>query len=126
MKYGRLMPMEIEEELLKLLNKILRGGGLPRDWRRGIIDPIFKKGDRKAVKNYRGVMLLSTAYKIYTDTINERLKMQVEDQLEKGQVGFRQDKRTVDTIYILNYVDNREMRRRRGKLFACFIDLKAF
>lgn len=84
----KLMPMEIGEELLKLLNKIWRGGGLPRDWRRGIINPIFEKGDRKAVKNYRGVTLLSTAYKIYADIINGRLKMQVQDQLEEGQVRF--------------------------------------
>ena len=61
----RLMPMEVEEVYLKLLNKIWMGNGIPRDWRRGIICSIFKKGEKDETKNYTGITLLVTAYKIY-------------------------------------------------------------
>ena len=48
----------------------------------------------------------------------------MEDKLEERQFGFRKGRETIDAIHILNYVANRELGRRRGKLFACFSDLK--
>ena len=61
----RLMPAEIGEEFLRLLNKVWGGEGLPKEWRTGVIYPIHKRGDRSDVKNCREVTLLNTAYKIY-------------------------------------------------------------
>lgn len=79
--------IKIAEEFLKLLNRNRRGWGLPKDWRREI-NSIFKKGDRRVVKNYREVTLLNIEYNIYADVIHERLKRQVviswrKDNLEK-------------------------------------------
>ena len=47
---------------------------MPKQWRTGIISSLYKKRDRKAVENYRGVILLKTAYKIYAMILNERIK----------------------------------------------------
>lgn len=77
------------------------------------------------MKNYRGVTLMSTAYKIYASLLNERLKAETEKKLGEGQFGFREGRGTMDAVYILNYIANRELGKRKGKLFACFIDLKA-
>jgi len=76
------------------------------------------------MKNYRGVTLMDTAYKIYANILNKRLKKEVERKLEEGQFGFREGRGTTDAIYVLNYVVNREIARKRGKVFAFFVDLK--
>ena len=31
----------------------------------------------------------------------------------------------MDAIYVLNYVTNRELSKRKGKLYMCFVDSKA-
>ena len=38
--------------------------------------------------------------------------------------GFRKGRSTIDTIYIHNHVINREVTKRRGKVFVFFADLK--
>jgi len=68
---------------------------------------------------------MDTAYKIYANILNERLKKEVERKLEEGQSGFRERRGTTDAIYVLNYVGNREITRKRRKVFAFFADLKA-
>jgi len=120
----RLMPGIIGEVFLKMINKIWKEGGVPEEWNSGLISPIYKKGEKCEVKNYRGVTLMDTAYKIYANIFNERLKKEVEGKLEEGQFGFREGRGTTDAIYILNYIVNREIAK-RGKVFAFFADLKA-
>jgi len=119
----RLMPGAIGEVFWKLV--IWKDGGIPEEWNRGIISPIFKKGEKSDVKNYRGVTLMDTAYKIYANILNERLKREVEGKLEEGQFGFREGRGTMDAIYILNYMVNKETAKKKGKIYAFFADLKA-
>ena len=68
---------------------------------------------------------MDTAYKIYAGLMNERLKEEVEKRLEEGQYGFRKGRGTVDAIYTLNYIANREIAKKKGKVYAFFADLKA-
>lgn len=119
------MSIEIGEEYWKLINRIWRGEGIPEDWKKGMISPIFKNGDRREVKNYRGITLIDTAYKIYANILNEKLGKEVEDKLKDTQFGFRKGRGTMDAIYLINCVVNRELSRKRGKIFAFFADLKA-
>ena len=121
----RLMPKEIGEVLASLIKKIWREGRVPKGWNKGVICPILKKGKKEEVKNYRGVTLMDTAYKIYANILNERLKKEMEKKLGEGQFGFRKDRGTMDAVYVLNYIANREVAKRRGKVFAFFADLKA-
>lgn len=117
------MPSEVGEVLWKLINKIWKEGG--REWNKRLISPIYKKGEKSEVKNYREVTLMDTAYKIYANILNERLRREVEEKLQENQYGFRKGRGTIDTIYVLNYVANKEMEKEKGKIFAFFADLKA-
>lgn len=57
------MCRRIRKPLCLILQKYLRQGKLPDNWKRGNIVPLFKKGNRQDPLNYRLVSLTSTACK---------------------------------------------------------------
>ena len=75
------MPNEIGEVFMKIIQKMWKEGNMPEQWKRGVICPIFKKGEKTEIGNYRGVTVASTAYKIYTGILNERLMKEIDDKL---------------------------------------------
>lgn len=52
---------------------------------------------------------MKTTYKIYANILNRKLKRETERKLEEGQCESRKGKETIDAIYILNYVVNKEI-----------------
>jgi len=115
--------------LVKLLRQIWEEGEIPEDWRKGIVVPIYKKGDPGLPSNYRGVSLLCTAYKIYTELIRRRLEREVKRRkgIPDTQMGFRRGKSTVDNVFILNHLVQRGKKKgeKSKKIYALFADLKA-
>ncbi|XP_024873766.1 golgin subfamily A member 6-like protein 22, partial [Temnothorax curvispinosus] len=57
--------------------------------------------------------------------LNARLEKEVESKLREGQFGFRRNRGTMDAVYTVNYVANKELSKKGGKIFAFFVDLKA-
>lgn len=116
--------------MVKLFNKIFGGDSYPREWKRGIICPIFKgKGSRLDPNNYRGITLLDSLSKIYGGVLANRLRNWAEkhDILSIYQNGFRRGRRTTDNIMIVKTVIDKYVTIRGGKLFMATIDLeKAF
>jgi hypothetical protein len=55
----------------KLINSIWNREEWPDQWKKSIIVPIHKKGDKSDCNNHRGIILLSTSYKILLGIINE-------------------------------------------------------
>ncbi|CAD6237892.1 GSCOCG00012499001-RA-CDS [Cotesia congregata] len=78
-------------------------------------------------RDYRGITIMQAAYKIYVGILEKRLKAEVEGKglLPESQAGFREGRGTIDNIYALNYLINREIGKERGKLIALFVDFKA-
>ncbi|XP_017879159.1 trichohyalin-like, partial [Ceratina calcarata] len=115
------------DRIKKVIKRVWKGEGFPKEWRRGVIVPLHKKGDYQKVENYRGITLLNTAYKIYAAVLNERIKKNLEDEqsLDDTQAGFRRHRGVVDNVYILQHVVEKELKRKGGKIFAFFIDLKS-
>jgi hypothetical protein len=64
---------------------------ISQDWGKEIKVPIFKKGDRKACNNYRGVTLISQCAKLYEKIIEIRLKRGIENNLREEKWVFRAD-----------------------------------
>ncbi|XP_067217103.1 LINE-1 retrotransposable element ORF2 protein [Linepithema humile] len=123
-KYGG---EEVEEWVWSWCNRVWRGEGWPERWKEGVVVPIRKKGEGEKVEDYRGVTLMSSCYKIYTITLAERLRREVEEKgiVPQSQTGFREGMGTLDNIYVLNYLVNRQLGKKKGKMTALFIDLKA-
>ena len=59
----------IIEPLFKIFKICLKCGIFPDDWKKGNIVPIFKKGDKQNIKNYRAVSLLPICSKIFERVI---------------------------------------------------------
>ena len=83
------LPVEIVKEagedaqklLLEIMNDAYRREILPSEWQRGVINPIFKKGDKSLCENYRGISLLSHCGKIFSSIIERRLRAIAEERL---------------------------------------------
>ena len=109
-----------------IMSQCLLGMELPREWREARIFALHKKGDPSVAKNYRGISITNSAYKLYASILHSRLERFVEEQnlLPDGQNGFRKGRSTIDNIYILNHCVRRTLQD--GKhLYTCFVDFKA-
>ena len=61
---------------------------------------IQKERERKVIKNYRGITLIGTVYKIYASILNKKLEKKVTDKLKEGQFGFRKERNNECGIYV--------------------------
>ena len=73
-----------------LFNKSLDSGVLPGDWKIGHIVPIYKKGNKTKVNNYRPVCLTSIVIKIFESIIKDTVSSYLSDNnlLSPNQHGF--------------------------------------
>ena len=88
------------EFLTRLLNKLLVGETITKEWRRSVLIPIYKnKGDAQCCGNYRGIKLMSHTMKIWERIIKARLRDSVE--ISKQQYGFIPGKETTNAMFAL-------------------------
>ena len=98
----------------------------PQEWNTGLLKILPKKGDLHDTNNYRGIMLLETAYKIMANILRSRLTPIAESIDQESQCGFRPGRSTIDAIFSLKIS---LMKRKEHGLdtYILFLDLvKAF
>jgi hypothetical protein len=71
----------------------------PKDWRKSIIFPTHKKGDKLNCANYRGIALLCTVYKVFTNIIRRILEPYMERIVGEYQGGFKAGRSTTDQLF---------------------------
>jgi len=108
----------------RLISKIWQDEMVPDDWRKAVVVPLFKKGDKSVCDNWRGISLLSVAGKVFTHILLERLVVAVDRLLSQTQTGFGKARGCADQIFTLRRVME-QARDKEGALYMCFIDLKA-
>ena len=99
---------------------------VPASWETGLLAILFKKGDRGDPGNYRGIMLLETAYKIVGNLLLERMSVVKEGLPHEPQCGFRGARTTMDATWTVKMLVKK--RREHGlPTWLLMIDLvKAF
>ena len=102
-------PLEI------LFNYIFNKGTFPKQWSKGVIIPVYKKGDNREPSNYRGITFVSGFGKLFTMILNERLKAwaATNNIISDAQFGFKADHITVDAIFIMETLVNKVIQDRK-------------
>lgn len=111
-----------------LINLTIQTGTFPEMLKRTIIKPIFKKGDKHVITNYRPIALLSNVSKIYEKIIASQLLSYLHtfNILHKNQHGFVTGKNT-ETALIQVVAKIIEELNSKNKTAGIHLDLsKAF
>ena len=84
-----------------IFNGIFNSGDFPDFWSKGIIVPVYKKGEPTLADNFRAITLSSYMSKLFTSILNNRIYSWAEehDKLSDAQFGFRKERSTVDAIF---------------------------
>jgi hypothetical protein len=94
----------IHGAIRKLIIAIWNKEELPEEWKKSVIVPIRKKGDKTECNNYRGVSLLPTTYKILSNILLSRLIPYAEEIMGYHQCGFRRKRSTTDPIFCIRQI----------------------
>jgi len=104
---------EIAYPLLLLFKKSLNESSVPADWKRANVTPIFKKGTRSSVENYRPVSLTSLVRKVFESIIRDSMVEYLESNqlITTSQHGFRKGRSCLTNLLefldkVTGYVDS--------------------
>src|SRR5277367_4523890 len=110
--------------MCKLFNKAFVERGVPEDWKKAIIAPVYKgKGDKRECKNMRGISMLSNGGKAYGRVLIKRAMRISEKMLKDEQGGFRKGRGCVDQIFALRQLVEK-CQKTGKKLYAAFMDFE--
>lgn len=86
-----------------LFNQSLNSSIFPMIWKTVFISPIFKKGKRSSVDNYRPISTISILPKIYSKIINKKKSLIINNFLYDTQHGFRKGLSTITNLAIFKH-----------------------
>ena len=114
--------------LSKLFNHAIRSNTIPLEWKTAVVSPIFKKGDKIDVNNYRGISVLPPVAKIFEKILATQLIifLNINKILFNGQHGFRAG-HSCETALLELLLDLNNIKDKRLIALLLFIDFrKAF
>ena len=124
------LPNEIvrSTKLFKILHKLFATcfeyNVIPDMWCKNTISPILKKGkDPLCPLHYRGISIISTVAKVFTNILNTRLTtfLEYNNLMSEEQNGFRKKRSCLDHIFVLCTII-RDRKRQKLPTYACFVD----
>ena len=116
------------DPITKLINKSLSTGCFPECLKIAKVIPIYKKGDKLDMNNYRPISLLPALSKVWEKAINNQITKVLEDKeiIPPTQYGFVRGKNTIHAIqHLIGEINNGK--KNKKIVAAVFIDVsKAF
>lgn len=115
---------EMFELILKHLNGCLSTGNYP--WNESVTTVIHKKGDKENPDNYRAITLGSCMGKLFSSILLKRL-IAFRGSVcpdTTNQLGFCKNGQTSDHLLALKTVLDKYLKKKRVRVYACFVDMK--
>ena len=113
-----------------IFRNILSTSTYPDIWKLANVTPIFKKGDKQLIKNYRPISLLPICGKMFEQIIFNKLYSYLNGNnlITKNQSGFRPgDSTTNQRLYLVNQIHQAFENPESLEVCAIFLDIsKAF
>ncbi|RVE51386.1 hypothetical protein evm_003941 [Chilo suppressalis] len=96
---------EFKNPITFLINQSYNEGIFPDSLKLAIIKPVFKKGNKRSITNYRPIALLSVISKIFEKIICNTIYAFLEkyNVFSEDQHGFRKGHSTTSAVFDLNY-----------------------
>ena len=99
----------------------------PKEWKEGLVIPLWKKKGRRSDKNtWRGITLLSVGSKIMARVVAARIMAWTEGWLDDRQCGFRRGRGVEDALQVTRRVVEQVSRGRPEDevVYLCFFDIE--
>lgn len=114
----------IAEPLVYIINLSIETGCFPNDLKKALVKPLYKKGSKKQIENYRPIAILPSFSKLFEKIIYNRIILFLDstNSLNTNQFGFRKKKNTSLAIFkVLKQVWEEINNKKTG--VALFLDL---
>ena len=92
---------ELAPSLTILFNHIEKTRSIPDQWKEAMICPVFKKGDKSLISNYRPIALTSVVRRAYEKLLAKMINEHV-GKLQDEQGGFRVKRSTTMQVFALH------------------------
>lgn len=122
----KLCPQIMAVPLTRVIQKCLSENKFPKLWKSARVIPVYKKGKKGSVENYRPISILPTFSKVLETVIKNALTSYLEEKdiLPDSQFGFRQGLSTHDAIIAAEH-DVKKSKQDKKACGALLFDLSA-
>lgn len=107
------------QHLTKLAETIFDHHRISDEWRTSIAILMFKRGDKKLPKNYRGVILLNSTLKLITKTCTNKISRII--SLPNEKQGFGTGRSWIDAVFVIRQI-NEECIEYNRSACRCYIE----
>ena len=101
--------------LINLINETLLSNTFPKTLKTAKVIPIFKKGEKSNLNNYRPISLLPVLSKVLEKIINVQITKKLDERniIDENQYGFRSNHSTEDAVVkFIDYIEKAKLNHR--------------
>ena len=102
-EYLKALEVEEVEKLRGLMNEILNGADIPKEWKESRVKLLLTGGRTDELKNYRPLAIINVTCKVCMLMVKGRIYKWTEDGGMLGEIqgGFRRGRRSDDNMFML-------------------------
>ena len=124
-EYLKALKVEEVDKLRGLMNVLLNGADIPKEWKESRVKLLHKGGRRDELNKYRPIAIISVICKLCILMVRERIDKWTEDSGLRGEIqgGFRRGRRTEDNLFMLERLIEM-VKGRKEEIFVAFLDME--